>query len=154
MAKTSTPHPELTLLHRGQTVYPDSPDRARLEAFQNAFPKRPYRIRFDCPEFTALCPITGQPDFGNLTIEYIPARLCLESKSLKLYLFSFRNHPAFHEEVVNRILEDLVILLKPHYLKVTGEFNPRGGIALNVTAEFPDQPTALGNTNSSKKLRA
>jgi 7-cyano-7-deazaguanine reductase len=154
MAKQSNPHPELTLLHRSLTVYPDSPDRARLEAFHNAFPQRPYQIRFDCPEFTSLCPITGQPDFGTLTIEYIPAKLCLESKALKLYLFSFRNHPAFHEEVVNRILEDLVKLLTPRYLKVIGNFNPRGGIALNVTAEYPDQPTALGNTSSSKKLRA
>ena len=154
MARKSMRHPELTLLNRNPTVYPDSPDRARLEAFPNAFPARPYQIRFDCPEFTALCPITGQPDFGTLTIDYSPGRLCLESKSLKLYLFSFRNHPAFHEEVVNRILEDLVKLLKPRHLKVTGRFNPRGGIALNVTAEYPDQPTALGNTSSSKKLRA
>ena len=148
-------HPELTLLQRGAvTRYPTSPDQARLEAFQNAHPHRAYHIRFHCPEFTALCPITGQPDFGVITIDYIPHRLCLESKALKLYLFAFRNHPTFHEEVVNRILEDLVKTIKPRQMNVTGEFNPRGGIALTVTAGYPDHPTALGRTSSSKKLRA
>lgn len=145
---------ELTLLKCSQTIYPDSPDKARLEAFTNPRPGRRYRITFDCPEFTSLCPITGQPDFGHIQIEYIPKQQCLESKSLKLYLFSFRNHHAFHEDVTNRILDDIVRLIRPHQARVTGHFNARGGIALNVVAEYPDQPTGLGKTNSSKKLRA
>lgn len=125
----------LTLLKRSETVYPDSPEQAVLEAFPNTHPKRAYWITFHCPEFTALCPITNQPDFGTITIEYIPGRLCLESKSLKLYLFSYRNYGAFHEEVVNRILDDLIKAIKPKQAKITGKFNPRGGIAISVAAE-------------------
>jgi len=94
-------------------------------------------VTFDCPEFTSLCPITGQPDFGHLTIRYIPRRLCLESKSLKLYLFAFRNEGAFHEEVVNRILDDVVRAIRPARAEVTGVFRPRGGIAITVAAAYP-----------------
>jgi len=127
----------LTLLKRSVQNYPDSPDKARLEAFENTHKKRDYWITFNCPEFTALCPITGQPDFGRITIQYIPGKLCLESKSLKLYLFSFRNHGAFHEEVVNRILDDLVKAIKPKKALVQGEFNTRGGISITVEASHP-----------------
>jgi len=127
----------LTLLKKSTTQYPTRPEEARLEAFPNPKPTRSYTIHFDCPEFTCLCPITGQPDFGHLQIEYIPGPLCLESKSLKLYLFSFRNHGAFHEAVVNRILDDLVRTLHPRWMKITGAFNRRGGIAITVTAEHP-----------------
>jgi len=127
----------LSLLKGGERNYPDSPDRARLETFPNTHPNRDYVITFTCPEFTALCPVTGQPDFGVITVEYVPAKRCLESKSLKLYLFSFRNHGAFHEEVVNRILEDAVRACAPKRMKVTGDFNARGGIALRVTADHP-----------------
>mgnify|MGYP001409772792 CR=1 FL=1 len=127
----------LTLLKKSTTQYPTRPEEARLEAFPNPKPTRSYTIHFDCPEFTCLCPITGQPDFGHLQIEYIPGPLCLESKSLKLYLFSFRNHGAFHEAVVNRILDDLVRILHPRWMKITGAFNRRGGIAITVTAEHP-----------------
>jgi 7-cyano-7-deazaguanine reductase len=130
----------LTLLGPGHTRYPESPDKAKLEAFPNAYAKRDYRIRFDCPEFTSRCPITDQPDFGHIVIEYIPDRLCVESKALKLYLFSFRNHNTFHEEVVNRILDDIVKAIKPREIKVTGEFNPRGGIAISVEAHWPEEP--------------
>lgn len=127
----------LTLLKRSVQKYPDSPDKAGLEAFENTHRKRNYWITFNCPEFTAICPITGQPDFGRITIQYIPDKLCLESKSLKFYLFSFRNHGAFHEEVVNRILDDLVKTIKPRKALVRGEFNARGGISITVEATHP-----------------
>jgi len=132
---------DLTLLGRSTTRYPASPDKARLESFQNAYPGRDYTIRFECPEFTSLCPITNQPDFGAITLEYIAGRRCLESKALKLYLFSFRNHNTFHEEAVNRILDDVVRAVRPRWIRVTGHFNPRGGIAIHVTAEWPKQRT-------------
>lgn len=129
----------ISLLKNNEKTYPSSPDKARLEAFVNTHPKRNYWIEFECPEFTSLCPITGQPDFGHITIRYIPDKLCLESKSLKLYLFSFRNHGTFHEDVVNRILDDVLKTIKPRQAVVTGEFNPRGGIALNIEASHPDE---------------
>ena len=130
-------HPGLTLLGRSETRYPASPAEARLEAFANTHPHRPYWITFDCPEFTSLCPLTGQPDFGHLTLRYIPRRRCLESKSLKLYLFAFRNESAFHEEVINRILDDVVRAIRPARAEITGLFRPRGGIAITVTACHP-----------------
>jgi 7-cyano-7-deazaguanine reductase len=129
---------DLTLLGQSKTDYPNSPDEARLEAFENRYADRDYWVEFDCPEFTALCPMTGQPDFGHITIRYIPDTRCVESKSLKLYLFSFRNHGTFHEEVVNRVLDDLVALLKPRRAIVKGTFNPRGGIAITAEASYPD----------------
>lgn len=126
---------KITLLGSSATSYPDSPAEAKLEAFENPCPDRDYWIEFDCPEFTALCPITGQPDFGRILVRYIPDRLCLESKSLKLYLFAFRNEGTFHEAAVNRILDDIVALLRPRRMIVRGEFRPRGGIAISVEAE-------------------
>lgn len=135
--RKSVLHPELTLLNRSHNRFPEAPAQARLEAFINSHPARRYWIKFDCPEFTAICPITGQPDFGVITIEYIPNRWCLESKSLKLYLFAFRNFGSFHEETVNRILDDLVKVCRPRQARITGRFNPRGGIAITVTAEYP-----------------
>jgi 7-cyano-7-deazaguanine reductase len=126
----------LTLLGKGRTRYPTSPDRARLESFKNSHPGREYWIEFDCPEFTALCPITGQPDFGHITIRYIPGKLCIESKALKLYLFSYRNHGTFHEAAVNRILDDIVNAVHPRQASVRGIFHPRGGIAITVEAAF------------------
>ena len=130
-------HSGLTLLGKGRTEYPDSPDKARLEAFENRYSGRDYWVEFDCPEFTALCPMTGQPDFGHITIRYIPDRLCVESKSLKLYLFSFRNHGTFHEEVVNRILDDVITATHPRKAIVKGVFNARGGIAITAEACYP-----------------
>ena len=124
----------LTLLQQSKTLYPTSPDKAKLEAFDNAYRNRDYSITFDCPEFTALCPVTGQPDFGHIVIQYIPDKLCLESKSIKLYMFSFRNHGTFHEESVNRILDEIVRAIKPRSIPVTGDFNIRGGIAISVEA--------------------
>ena len=127
----------LTLLGQRQTRLPTSPDETRLEAFANPRPGRDYWIAFDCPEFTAMCPITGQPDFGRLTIRYVPGKLCLESKALKLYLFSYRTTGAFHEEAINRILDDIVRAIRPRRLAVHGVFNPRGGIAITVEATYP-----------------
>jgi len=134
--KTKALNSGLTILKKSSTRYPDSPSKARLEAFRNTHRKRGYRVNFDCPEFTSLCPITGQPDFGKITISYIPDKLCLESKSLKLYLFSYRNHNAFHEEVVNMILDDIVRAVKPKEAMVKGDFNPRGGISISVEASY------------------
>jgi 7-cyano-7-deazaguanine reductase len=108
-----------------------------LETFPNPRPEREYKIAFDCPEFTCLCPLTGQPDFATLRIEYTPAELCVELKSLKLYLWSYRSEGAFHEAVTNQILDDLVAALKPRWLKVVGDFAVRGGITTVVTAEHP-----------------
>ncbi len=102
-----------------------------LEAFQNRFPGREYWVTFTAPEFTTLCPKTGQPDFATLTIRYIPGEKLVESKSLKLYLFGFRNHGDFHEDVINIIYNDLMALLKPKYLEVYGKFAARGGISID-----------------------
>lgn len=106
-------------------------DPSVLDAFANKHPDRDYWVTFTCPEFTTLCPKTGQPDFATLTIRYIPAKKLVESKSLKLYLFGFRNHGDFHEDVVNVIYDDLVKLLKPKYMEVVGKFVPRGGISID-----------------------
>ncbi len=137
MSDDQTQHPTLTHLSRSSTDVGPAPQAATLEAFENSHPGRDYWITFDCPEFTSLCPITGQPDFGHITIRYIPDTLCLESKSLKLYMFSFRNHGTFHEEVINRILDDVVTTIAPRQAVVKGEFNPRGGIAIHVEAAMP-----------------
>jgi 7-cyano-7-deazaguanine reductase len=102
-----------------------------LEKFPNNFPERVYWVSFNCPEFTTLCPVTGQPDFATIYIQYIPDRWLVESKSLKLYLFSFRNAHGFHEDTVNTIAEDLFKFLEPFYIEVYGEFNPRGGISID-----------------------
>jgi len=136
MEKKQEKYSELTILKESETSYPESPDEARLEIFENRFSTRDYWITFDCPEFTSRCPITNQPDFGNITIRYVPDKGCIESKSLKLYLFSFRNHATFHEEVVNRILDDIVAACKPRKAIVFGDFNPRGGIRIKVEAEY------------------
>jgi 7-cyano-7-deazaguanine reductase len=126
----------LTLLRQNDRNFPKQPEDARLEAFDNTHPDRDYWVTFLCPEFTSLCPITGQPDFGTVTIRYVPDRLCLESKSLKLYLFSFRNAGAFHESVVNRVLDDVRKAIKPRQLIVSGEFRARGGISISVEAQI------------------
>ena len=122
----------LTLLKKGETRYPTTPDEANLETFENANQQRNYWIKFETSEFTSLCPITGQPDFATITIDYIPGKLCVESKSLKLYLFSFRQTGTFYEEIVNRIYTDLFKLLEPRRLVVNGDFTARGGITSAV----------------------
>lgn len=128
----------LTLLKKGETRYPTSPEEAKLETFENANQQRSYWITFQTSEFTSLCPITGQPDFATITIEYIPDQLCVESKSLKLYLFSFRQIGTFYEEIVNRIYSDLFEQLKPRRLLVNGDFTARGGITSSVKIDSAD----------------
>jgi 7-cyano-7-deazaguanine reductase len=108
-----------------------------LDAFENPNPQRDYEIRFECPEFTCVCPMTGQPDFATIRISYVPDKLCVELKSLKLYLWSYRDVGAFHEAVTNRILDDLVSALKPRRCEVTGDFLVRGGIHTVVVARHP-----------------
>jgi len=111
--------------------------RKTIDTFDNPQPKRDYEIRFECPEFTCLCPMTGQPDFATIRISYVPDKLCVELKSLKLYLWSFRDEGAFHEAVTNRILDDLVSALKPRRCEVVGDFLVRGGIHTIVIARHP-----------------
>src|SRR5277367_2719823 len=110
--------------------------RSILESFPNPRPGRDYEIKFVFPEFTSLCPVTGQPDFATITVRYVPDRLCVEMKSLKLYFFAFRNKGIFYEAVTNQILDDLVEKLKPRRMTVVGEFAVRGGTAGTVTAEY------------------
>lgn len=110
-----------------------------LETFENKYPDRDYIVTHIAPEFTSLCPKTGQPDFATITLEYIPANLCVELKSFKLYLQSYRNDGIFFESVTNKILDDLVEVTKPRYMKVTAEFNTRGGISSVIEAEYEDE---------------
>ena len=117
-----------------------------LETFPNEFPEREYEIEIVCPEFTALCPKTGQPDFGSITIAYMPAGLCIELKSLKLYLQDYRTRGIFYEHSINTILDDLVAACRPRRMVVIGQFAPRGGITSRITARFeaaaiPEPPT-------------
>ena len=127
---------KLTLLSASERRYPRHPSEAKLESFDNVYSSRDYVIEFDCPEFTSLCPVTGQPDFGHIVVRYVPDKLCIESKSLKLYLYSFRNANTFHEEAVNTILDAVVAACAPRRAEVVGRFRPRGGIAINVRATF------------------
>jgi len=136
MAKKKTATNKLTIL--GHSSEPSK----KLEAFPNRAPGRFYLVTLATDEFTCGCPITGQPDFASITIEYVPDKLIVESKSLKLYLWSYRNEGAFHEHVTNVILDDLVTALDPHYIKVTGSFGIRGGIAITVEAEKVKTPKA------------
>jgi len=128
----------LTLLKKGEMNYSKKPDASIFETFKNSNPQRDYWITFETDEFTSLCPITGQPDFARITIEYIPDELCVESKSLKLFLFSFRNEGSFYEDVTNRIYSDLFELLKPRHLIVFGDFTARGGIRSSVRVDSAD----------------
>ena len=120
----------LSHLGSAETKYLFEYDPGLLECFDNKHQDNDYFVRFNCPEFTSLCPMTGQPDYATIFINYIPDKKLVESKSLKLYLFSFRNHGDFHEDVVNVIMKDLISLLDPKYIEVIGEFTPRGGISI------------------------
>jgi len=111
-----------------------------LQTFPNPKPERPYEIRFECPEFTCLCPVTGQPDFATIRIRYVAAAKCVELKSLKLYLWAFRDEGHFHEAVTNRILDDLVALIDPRFMEVEGDFMVRGGIRTIVVARHGVRP--------------
>ncbi len=124
-------------LGSGKTSYAfDEPTAAILEAFPNRYPDRDYQICFEHPEFTSLCPKTGQPDFATIEITYIPDQLCIETKSLKLYFTAYRNHGSFMETITNKILDDLVSVCQPRQMQVVALFNPRGGTSLTVTAEY------------------
>ncbi|HVH73422.1 MAG TPA: preQ(1) synthase [Stellaceae bacterium] len=133
---------ELTLLGRNAEL-PASPQAARLETVPNPHPGLIYLVRFACPEFTALCPITGQPDFAHLVIDYVPEKMILESKSLKLFLGSFRNHAAFHEDCTLAIARRLVEALAPRWLRIGGYWYPRGGIPIDVFYQTGEPPPGL-----------
>lgn len=136
-AKKAPRYNQLTLLGKAAAGYPAAPAVATLEMFDNRYPARDYWIQFDCPEFTSMCPVTGQPDFAAITIDYVPDKLCIETKSLKFYLASFRNTRSFNEEIVNRILDDLIAACKPRRAIVHGRFAARGGVSVTVDAAYP-----------------
>ena len=141
--------PEITLLGNQNTKYSFDYQPGVLETFDNKHPDRDYWVKFNCPEFTSLCPITGQPDFATIYISYVPDIKMVESKSLKLYLFSFRNHGDFHEDVVNIIMKDLVKLLEPRYLEVWGKFLPRGGISIDPYTNYGKPALSLRSWHGS-----
>ena len=138
MATKSTKNTAKTLTKLGsqRTEYSMDYDPSVLETFENKHPGNDYFVKFNCPEFTSLCPITGQPDFATIYISYIPDRKMVESKSLKLYLFSFRNHGDFHEDCINIIMKDLIKLMAPKYIEVWGKFTPRGGISIDPYCNY------------------
>ena len=138
MPRTEKELQGVTLLGNQGTTYATDYTPSLLEAFENKHPENDYLVTLDCPEFTSLCPKTGQPDFGHIIIRYIPRVKMVESKSLKLYLFSFRNHGDFHEDCVNIIMKDLCALMDPKYIEVEGLFNPRGGISILPFANHGD----------------
>ncbi len=144
----------LTLLGNKKTVYSDKYNPDALETFINKHPDNDYMVTFDCPEFTSLCPITGQPDFARIIINYIPDIKMVESKSLKLYLFSFRNQGDFHEDCINIIMKDLVKLMNPKYLEVKGIFTPRGGIAIYPFANYGRQGTKYEKIAEERRFSA
>ncbi len=133
----------LSLLGSQGTKYNTQYDPGVLEAFDNKHPGNDYFVKFNCPEFTSLCPMTGQPDFATIYISYIPGKRMVESKSLKLYLFSFRNHGDFHEDCVNIIMKDLIKLMDPKYIEVWGKFTPRGGISIDPYCNYGKPGTAF-----------
>ena len=140
----------LTLLGE-KTEYKQDYAPEVLESFVNKHQDNDYWVKFNCPEFTSLCPITGQPDFATILISYIPNINMVESKSLKLYLFSFRNHGAFHEDCVNIIMKDLIKLMNPKYIEVTGIFTPRGGISIHPYCNY-GKPETIYETLAKERL--
>jgi 7-cyano-7-deazaguanine reductase len=151
LAKKNAKYKSLTLLGRSTGRHPKSPTLTTLETFPNRYASRRFWIRFDCPDFTSVCPITGQPDFAHITIEYMPNALCIETKSLKFYLASYRNTGSFNEEIVNRILDDVVTVCQPRRAIVYGEFAARGGISISVDARYPDD---ADDENNRELIRA
>jgi len=137
MSRSTSTRGRLTLLGRSKARIPASPAEAQLETFAN-LTRRKFWIHFETGDFTSLCPITGQADFAKIEIDYVPGKLCVESKSLKFYLASFRNERAFNEAITNRILDDFVRACAPRKAIVTAAFSARGGIALTVRATFPN----------------
>lgn len=139
--RTSEEIKEITLLGSQKVKYNDQYSPEVLETFINKHQENDYFVKFNCPEFTSLCPITGQPDFATITISYVPDVKMVESKSLKLYLFSFRNHGDFHEDCVNIIMKDLIRLMEPKYIEVWGKFTPRGGISIDPYCNYGKKGT-------------
>jgi len=135
--------PSLSLLGRSEHRLPASPDDAALETFPNRTPGRNYTIHLSAPDFSSLCPVTGQPDSAHIEVIYIPDKLCIETKSWKFYLASYRNHASFNEAIVNRILDDIVKASRPKQVIVRGKFAPRGGIQLTCEARHPDRKDRL-----------
>lgn len=142
----------ITLLGNQGTKYPDNYAPELLETFVNKHQENDYFVKFNCPEFTSLCPITGQPDFAAITISYVPDVRMVESKSLKLYLFSFRNHGDFHEDCVNTIMKDLIRLMDPKYIEVWGKFTPRGGISIDPYCNYGRPGTRWEETASRRMM--
>lgn len=132
---------DLSLLGNQNTEYIFDIKPELLEAVPNSHSERDYFVKFNCPEFTSLCPKTGQPDFATIYISYVPNKYIVESKSLKLYLFSYRNHGAFHEDCVNLIMDDLIRLLDPRYIEVWGKFLPRGGLSIDPYCNYGKKGT-------------
>ena len=136
MNRTNEVLDQLVSLGTQHTMYHQDYNPRLLETFDNKHPERDYFVKFNCPEFTSLCPMTGQPDFATIYISYVPGERMVESKSLKLYLFSFRNHGDFHEDCVNVIMKDLIALMDPKYIEVWGKFLPRGGISIDPYCNY------------------
>lgn len=132
---------DITLLGNRNNAYPTNYAPEVLETFENKHQDNDYFVKFNCPEFTSLCPITGQPDFATIYISYVPSVRMVESKSLKIYLFSFRNHGDFHEDCVNIIMKDLIKLMDPKYIEVWGKFTPRGGISIDPYCNYGKKGT-------------
>lgn len=136
MGRTEEERGDVTLLGNQKAQIPKDYAPEVLQTFVNKHPDHDYFVKFNCPEFTSLCPITGQPDYATITISYVPEIRMVESKSLKLYLFSFRNRGDFHEDCVNIIMEDLIRLMAPKYIEVWGKFLPRGGISIDPYCNY------------------
>ena len=136
MSRTKEELQGVTSLGNKHTTYTFDYDPSLLETFVNKHPDRDYFVKFNCPEFTSLCPMTGQPDYATIYISYVPGQRMVESKSLKLYLFSFRNHGDFHEDCVNIIMDDLIHAMDPKYIEVWGKFLPRGGISIDPYCNY------------------
>ena len=132
---------QITLLGNQDVKYDYNYNPEVLEVFENKHPDNDYFVKFNCPEFTSLCPITGQPDFATIYISYVPEKYMVESKSLKLYLFSFRNHGDYHEDCINIIMKDLIKKMDPKYIEVWGKFTPRGGISIDPYANYGKEGT-------------
>ena len=143
----------LTKLGSAATQYKTDYDPEILESFSNKHPDNDYFVKFNCPEFTSLCPITRQPDFANIIISYVPDKKLVESKSLKLYLFSFRQHGDFHEDVVNIIMKDLIRLLDPKYIEVWGKFLPRGGLSIDPYCNYGKKGTIWEQAAKDRLIR-
>ena len=150
-AKKNAKHGSLTLLGKPVSRYPNAPSAKTIETFENQYANRRYLIKFECADFTSLCPVTGQPDFAKITIEYVPDDRCIETKSLKFYLASYRNTPSFNEEIVNRILDDVVAACGPQEALVYGEFAARGGISLSAEAQYTQDVAEADNGRRTRR---